>query len=138
MSTDKADVYIDEKALAQVDAKIQESQRMTKGIMSSWANPMEGVTQGPLGKITAPKPEEKLLQELPKNYVAVNGGVFFVKVPVQSIRVFRKLLPLFGDVEVRFTPEQKKLFLDALEGTPTPKVMSDAKAIFTLMESLSK
>jgi len=136
MSTDKADVYIDEKAVAAVDAKIRESQALTSGLMSSWAKPLEGVTEGPHGKVTVPKPREDALPIASQTSRAPGGG--FVVIPAQAIKIFKQLLPLLGEVEARFSPEQKKLFLDSLQAMPTPKVMSDAQAIFKLMEALQK
>lgn len=138
MSTDKADVYIDEKAVAAVDAKIRESQALTSGLMSSWAKPMEGVTDGPQGKITPPKQKTEIAQTPNAPSLARAAGGGFVVIPAQAVKIFKQLLPLLGDIEVRFSPEQKTLFLDALQEMPTPKVMADAQAIFKLMEALQK
>lgn len=136
MAEKDPNVYIDEKAVAQVDARIQETKTMTKNLMSSWSNPMTGVEEGPKGKVTAPKVQAQEEQIVAGRSGQVIGHI--VKVPIQAIKTFKQLLPLFGDVDVRLTPDQKKLFLEALEKTPTPKLMSDAKAIFALMEALSK
>lgn len=139
MSTDNPNFRIDENAVAKVDARIRETKALTKGIMSSWANPMGGIQEGPKGKVTIPK-----VRSLPDEPIGLCDGKVYtsqpicIKVPAQAMKTFKQLLPLFGDVDVSLTPEQKKLFLEALEQTPTPKLMSDAKAIFGLMESLSK
>ena len=137
MSTDKTDVYIDEKAVAAIDAKIRESQALTSGLMSSWAKPMEGVTEGPQGKITAPK-KEAIEYQTGKIQIDNPLSSRVIKVPSQALKAFKQLLPLFGELEIRFSPEQKQLFLDSLQEMPTPKVMSDAQAIFKLMEALQK
>ena len=137
MSTDKnPDVYIDEKAVAMVDAKIKETQSMTRGLMSSWSRPLEGVTKGPAGDVTVPKPQEKLLRELPSIVGADNKK--FVKVPVQAMKSFKRILDLFENLEVRLTSEQGKMLLESVQAMPTPKRMMDAKAIFELIEVLQK
>lgn len=135
MTDPNPNVYIDENAVAAVDAKIRESKSMIQGVMSSWDKPLEGITSGPLGKITPPKAAEQQTEHAVQRISSQFG---IVNIPVQAMKTFKQLLPLFGDIAVRLSPEQKKLFLEALESTPTPKIMLNAKAIFALMESLSK
>jgi len=137
MSTDKADVYIDEKAVAAVDAKIRESQALTSGLMSSWAKPLEGITEGPHGKVTQPKPQEKLLREMPATVSAVDGKKL-IKIPTQAIKCFKRILELCDGLEVRLTSAQSQMLLESVQAMPTPKRMMDAKAIFELIEALEK
>lgn len=136
MSDDRKDIFIDRKAVEAVDAKINESKRLTSGMISSWSNPLEGATEGPKGKITPPRKvehESPSLQVSPKS-----AAVGFVKVPMQAMGTFKKLLPMLEGVEVKLTLEQKGMFLNTLQEMPTPKKMMDAKAIFELMEALAK
>lgn len=134
MSTDNKDVFVDQKAVAAVDARIQESKRLTSGVMSSWANPLEGVAPtGPAGKITSPRK-----MELPELLPSFKPAASIVKIPPQAMLTFKKLLPILEDVEVKLTQEQKAMFLATLQEMPTPKKMMDAKAIFELMEALAK
>lgn len=139
MSTDKPDVYIDEKAVAAVDAKIRETQAMTSGLMSSWARPLEGLTKGPAGDITPPKKIDFNEGVTTK----VLGGVYFqpgviIKIPAQAMKPFKRILELCDSLEVRLNEEQKKMFLESLQAVPTPKNIMDAKAIFELIEALQK
>lgn len=133
MSTDNPNLIIDDKNVAIVDAKIRETQALTRGVMSSWENPLEGVHEGPMGRVTVPKKDLEI-----QNVRASLSSQPFVTVPTQAIKEFKRLIPLFGEVKVLLTDEQKRVFLDSLQSMPTPKMMSDAKAIFTLMEALSK
>lgn len=134
MSENK-EVYIDQVAVAAVDARIKQTKAMTAGLMSSWARPMEGLTEGPMGKVTAPKPQEApILHAAPVKAPADEKR--FVVIPLQGMKAFKALLPTWFEVEVRLTPEQAKAFLEMLQQMPTPKKMYDAKAIFNLMESL--
>lgn len=135
MSTDNKDVFIDQKAVDQIDAKIRESSSMSNLVMSSWGNPIEGVKEGPKGRITPPKKEEPVVVTSP-----VHSGqrVSTILIPSQAIKLLKQLLPLFGEVIVQLTSEQKTLLLESLQSMPTPKVMSDAQAIFKLMEALQK
>lgn len=136
MSTDNKDVYIDRAAVALVDAKIQESKSMISGLMSSWGKPMEGVTDGPMGKVTAPKPQAIAAQYAPPAKGPASDGKVFVTIPMQGMKAFKQLLSQWFEVEVRLTADQSKMLLENLQSMPTPKKMFDAKAIFNLMESL--
>ena len=137
MSDDRKDVFIDKAAVDRIDAKISESKRLTAGIMSSWANPLEGSpSSGPAGKITPPRKVE--VEDTTLRTSAHSVAIGFVKVPAQAMGTFKKLLPMLEGVEVKLTDDQKGMFLATLSEMPTPKKMMDAKAIFELMEALQK
>lgn len=134
--SDNKEIYIDRNAVAAIDAKIKETSTMTRGLMSSWSNPMAGVESGPQGKITPPKKElvqEKVALHQPPSK---QDEKVLVTVPMQGMKALKALLPNWFEIEVRLTPEQARMYLEALQAMPTPKKMFDAKAIFSLMESL--
>lgn len=145
MSTDRPDIFIDQKAVAAVDQKIRETQAYTRntGLMTSWLNPMEGVTTGPLGKITTPT---KVTPSVPHGTVGNADRAIkilppkddFIVVPMQAMKAFKKLLEHCFELEVKLTQEQSKMLLEMLQAMPTPKKMFDAKAIFALMDSLAR
>ena len=139
MSADNKEVFIDQAAVERVDARIRESKAMTQGLMSSWSNPMEGVTEGPMGKVTAPKqipvyPKESAggvaAQIMPKDEKVL------IVIPLQAMKLFKSLLGQWFELEVRLTPDQAKMLLESLQAMPTPKKMFDAEAVFNLMNSL--
>lgn len=142
MSADRKDVFIDGKAVAAVDQRIRESTAYTRGVMTSWANPMEGIATGPAGKIVnAPVLRDPSVPHgtlpIPAVKVAPTQNDF-VLIPLQGMKAFKKLLPHCFELEVRLSKEQSKMLLDTLSSMPTPKKMFDAKAIIALMEALQK
>lgn len=152
MSTDNKEIYVDKAVVDAVDAKIRESKALMNsegngeyGIMSSWARPLEGLKEGPQGKVTIPKPPEETKAQ-PMIYASHIERLHYktVKIPVQAMGSFKKLLRLYEeieeleDIEVILTNEQAYILLEYLESMPTPKMMADAQAIFKLMENLKK
>lgn len=138
MSTDKPDVYIDEKAVAAIDAKIKQNQEFMRGVMTSWGNPLEGIKSGPAGTITPPKPPERITTSASILQTMAPTPGSFIRIPAQGIKSFKRILELCDTLEVRLSEEQKKMLLESIQSVPTPRNIMDAKAIFELIEALSK
>lgn len=144
MSADRKDVFIDQAAVQAVDRKIRESTAFTRGVMSSWANPMDGVMSGPMGKITVPPKLVDVPHGTPGNpNISARTAIpspkeDFVVIPMQGMKAFKKLVEKSFELEVRLTQDQAKMLLDMLQAMPTPKKMFDAKPIFALMDSLAR
>ena len=59
-----------------------------------------------------------------------------LSVPPQAMKQFRDYIKNVSTIKVQLTSEEARLFLDIVESMPTPKAMSDAKAIIRLTEQL--
>lgn len=140
--SDRKEVFIDHAAVDAVDRKIQQSQNLTRGIMSSWSNPMEGLESGPQGPVSKPKPRQAVPQlssvNVPRETLAPSSAGGVIKIPAQAMKCFKRVLAMCESIDVKLTPDQAHMLLDAVSGMPAPKNMADARAIIGLIEALEK
>ena len=133
--SDNKEVYIDREAVAKVDAKIKESKAMTSGMISSWNNPIEGITKGPNGAPITKAKTETVDVGFPSVQETIKKNGLII-IPFQAMKQFKALLGYIEMLEVKLTQDQARMFLDSLSEMPTPKKMTDAKAVITLISSL--
>ena len=118
------------------------------GMFASWNSPIEELDPSlvPADKLKAIQESQAREAAKPKDFQPGEvipvlkrvAGKNLVVIPIQAIKQFKSLLPMFQDIEVVFNPEQAQLFLDELGNMKTPAKMSDAKAIVKLTDQLER